>query len=418
MRGLTVPRSRRRRPGAAAAAYSIALNVLRDPSRAERVAIAALRSGARSRIGVLSHARHIALGEADGAPATGNDELASSDVRQLALQLAGTRQAIERVIVDLEGRYGLDTSSFARTLGLSSERAQERARSVATTWAEQLDPAMMAWLGPGSCSELETILCGRRLWPRSTSSPVHTGEAPVVRLLPTGTDDVAVTDPAMIADPNLEAIDIGMLLESAPAVSEHASHCSTCNERLRLIRPVRTLVGQLPLEAVPPAVAAAAHASRRRLPGGLAPSIEARRIDIHRLRWIIVALTGVVIVAAAAVGITRAADNSGETQADRVERLLQSASASRLLATPTVMTPATTTAALANNGNEPILWHATTSAAWLSVSPTDGRLGASQSTSIAVTAAPPAFSSGVNNALITFTGSDGSTQTIRYQLQD
>jgi hypothetical protein len=309
----------------------------------------------------------------------------------VAQQLAGTRPAVERAVVALEGRYGFDNSSFSKSLGLSPERANERAREIATTWAEQLDPAMMAWSGPGACAELSGILATNGL-------PLSTTPLP-----PTGTDDGAL--PA--AAPTVQS-----LLDIAPVVAEHAKHCSTCGERLRLLTPVRVLVGQNPLEHVPPRVARAARTARRRLPVPLPPSIDPRRFTAAHARGM--AIAGLVIACALIIGlgVVRVADRGGETQAQRVQRLVQQAPMSRLLATPSVMTPGSNTADLANNGNDVLLWHATSSVPWLTLSPSSGRLEPNQSISVEV---HRNGSVATADAVITFEGSDGSTQVIRFQ---
>ncbi len=406
-------RARRRRPASAAAAYSHALAITGNAQEAESIAATALRRGAHSRIAVIAHARHLALEAAP--PADTADVLAPADPRALAVLLAGTRPAVERAIVDAELRYGLDSPSFARVLGIPSQRATSRASAVAQTWRNSLDPALMAWLGPGSCEGLAATLETQGLGPsgHDTITPIAT--TPVETLAPTGTDFVQPAEALSEASTRLEGathITVGQLLTAAPHVTEHVRTCEVCSERMRMMTPVRTLVGQLQPEVVPASVALAARASRRRLAGPLPPSIEPRRIDVARARTLVVGAGVLAAVGLGVWGIVDLINNSSDSQAERVARLVDAPAASRLLGTPSVITPKTGTAALANNGNEPILWHATTSAPWLSVSPADGRLLPAQTVSLAVKA--DASDERLTDASITITGSDGSTQTLKF----
>ena len=272
----------------------------------------------------------------------------------------------------------------------------------------------MAWLGPGSCEDLASILRDQTVWPRSADSPVvssvdSTGPIPVLR---TGTDG-AMVEPQLAAPVPVSAVTVGHLLSIAPVVFAHAQSCDICSERLRLLTPVRSLIGQLPLELVPSSVASAAHTARRRLPAPLPPSIERQRLDYKRLQvpaFGIIALVGVVLVG---VFLYQSNDNDGQpSQAARVATLIQDAPTSRLLGTPTIITPATKTASLANTGTQPITWSVTTNETWIKLSPTSGRVQPSQSISITVTAEPP--DTAPTDATITITGDDGSVQTLRY----
>lgn len=412
MLGVTTPaaHARRRRPGTATAAYSLALAVTGDAGKSTAVAITALRRGAGSRTAVMAHARSESIAKAS-SKASLNEIVSSSDLRSLADQLASTRPAVERAIVNLELRCGLDTGSFARVLGLTTARALARSRAVAQSWATELDPAMMAWLGPGSCEVLATVLMRESVWPRGADTPMvssvdTTGPIPILK---TGTDG-ALIEP--IASPVAQPITVGALLAAGPAVYEHTQTCDVCAERLRLLTPVRTLVGQYPLVDVPPLVAEAAHTARRRLPAPLPPSIEPRRLDVARLQVPALVITIAVVVIAAAIAIIANSGGGRPSQASRVAKLVNSAPASRLLATPTIITPSVKTAALANNGTQVINWHASSNQPWITLSPSSGRLQPSQSISIAVKASAP--TSGVTDATITITGDDGSVQTLKY----
>ena len=386
-------------------AYSHAFAVLGDSAEAERVAIAALRKGAHSRVAVLAHARHLAIQRATSSKATAGT-IVAADLRDVAAQLSGTRPAVEQAIVDLELRYGLDTASFARVVGLANDRAAERASAVAAAWNNTLDPALMAWLGPGSCPSLESLLSSQRLWPRNDG--VSPSGAPNLQLAATGTDPA----PRPIANLQAAPLLLNQLLEVAPLVAEHASDCEVCEQRLSLMTSVRTVTGQSPPDVVPPAVAAAARAARRRLASPLPPSIEPHRLDLGRLRTMLVAAAGALAIGLLGWGIVASVTDNTDTQDERVARLLETPR-SQLLGTPSVITPDTKTAALANNGDEPISWRASSTAAWLTLQPTSGRVAPAQSISIAITANPP--TRGDSSAVVTITGEDGSRQTLRYE---
>lgn len=406
----SLPRTRRR-PGAAAAAYSHALSILREPGEAELVAAAALRRGGHSRVAVIAHARHLSLARASTSAPTSLDELASPDPRVLALQLAGTRPAIERSIVDLELRYGLDARSFGRSIGLSSSQAIERSREITKTWANHLDPAMMALLGPGTCEVLAHVLANKGMSPNSRG--IGSNARSSTLLAATGTEPVSLIQ---ASETDTAGVTIGNLIDAADSVTHHAAQCETCGDRLRLMTSVRTLVGQVPLEPVPASVATAARASRRRLAGPFPSSIEPRAFDGLRAPWLLALTVTAAVIVAVCLGIwlvPGALNHHDNTQARRVERLLQSAPESRLLGTPTIITPDVKTAALANNGTDPIIWHATTSALWLKVSPSNGELQPAKSISLDVTASSPPPNSS-SDATITIAGDDGSKQTLRY----
>ena len=103
---------RRHRPGAATAAYSLALSVTGDAAQAASIAVASLRKGAGSRNAVIAHARRESIAAARSNPDALEKPVAATDIRDLAQQLASSRPAVERAIVNLELRSSLDTGSF------------------------------------------------------------------------------------------------------------------------------------------------------------------------------------------------------------------------------------------------------------------------------------------------------------------
>ena len=320
---------------------------------------------------------------------------------------------VERAVVDLELRYGLDSGSFAKVLGLSPQRASELSRNVATTWAETLDPAVLAWLGPGACDSLAGVLTQATLWPRSPESALvssvdTTGPIPII-------DGSAVAEFVEPLDVGVALITVGALVDAAPAVMSHVNECDICGPRLRLLTPVRTLLGQVAVEPVPRSVATAARAARRRLPAALPPSIEPRRFDVARLTTPLIAIGALVVVLGAGFGIAHAvttSHDSSDSQKARVQQLVRNTPVASLLATPSIMTPGASSASLANTSSKVVTWTAAASASWVTVSPSSGHLNPSQSVSVIVHATVP--SQGATDATITFTGSDGATQTIRY----
>jgi hypothetical protein len=403
---------RRHRPGAATSAYSLALALTGDAQKAETIAIVALKKGAGSRIAVTSHARHECLSAAQSPTTGATDPIRCSDLRELAQQLALSRPPVERLIVELDARLTLDVSSSARVLGLPVDRTKERLQAVSSTWARELDPAMMAWLGPGSCPELASVLRSYAVWPRASDTPLissvdSTGPLPVLR---TGTDATLV---APEFEPEMpHAVTLEQLLTVAPAVHNHAQGCSVCSERLRLLTPVRTLIGQTPLEEVPPRVVEAARSARRRVPAPLPPSIERRRLDYKRLALPAFGVAATLVIALVGFAAYEATTGNKPSQASRVAKLVKDAPVSHLLGTPTVITPGITTADLADTGDQVVSWNASTNVPWIQLTPISGRLSPSQSVSISVVANPPPTSAG--DAVITIKGDDGSVQVLRY----
>lgn len=404
--------TRRHRPSAAAIAYSHAHVITQNPTVAASIAAAALRRGAHSRLAVIAHARHQTLEHARRSPVATTDGVAGPDLRALATQLANTRPAIERVIVDLELRYSLDHSSFARVLGLTNARASARSNSIAQTWSDTLDPAVMAWLGPGSCEELASILTQTRLWPRSSEAQVvssidNTGPIP---LLSTGTED-ALPEPKSETPQTVSVVTISALLDASPIVHEHAQNCDVCNERLRMLTSVRSMIGQTPIEEVPSPVVEAAKTAYRRIPTPLPPSIEPHRIDVSRLRIPAFAVAGIAVLALIGVLIVANRDDK-PSQADRVADLVNRAPQSNLLATPSVITSGTRIASLANNSTAAVTWNATADVSWIRFNPSNGVVQPNKTISIGITETVPTGDQ--SDATITITGNEGSKQILQF----
>lgn len=376
-----------------------------NPALAAQIAVTALKRGAQARTAVLAHARHLSLGEAARTSGAA-DEPASSELRDLARQMASTRPAIERSVVDLELRYGLDQVTFGRVLGLSAQKAALRSRTVAQVWAANLDPAMMAALGPGACDQLRALLDERGSVPILTQDHTPPHGTPVVAA--TGTDGVAM-------EPAPAATTVKSVLDAAPEVLAHAKTCDICEVRLKRMTSVRTLVGQQAPEPVPPLVATAARSARRRLPAPLPPSIEPRSFDIYRFKNLAIALAAIAAAGLVILGGYGAVAGGEASQEERVERLINEAPLSSLLGTPSVIGPDTTTASLANTSDAVVAWNATPNAAWLDVEPRSGTIQPSQSATLRLSVDVPSAGVPDDEASITIVGDDGSRQILKFR---
>ncbi len=235
-------------------AYAHAVALLGPGDAACDVAVAAVHRGGRSRSAVLGHARAAVLASADAVAPADLDAIATDDLTELALVLAATRPPLERVVVDLDTRHGLDRGGLGRALGQPAASAESQASEIALAWQQSLDPVLLARLGPGGCDGLAAALATTPIDPPDGEAPDEVPPTPSVR------DLVAL----------------------GPAVADHAAGCDACRDRLRSMVSVRTLVGQRPLETAPAAVRSAAAPSRLRRPTP-APPLE----TVHGTRrWV------------------------------------------------------------------------------------------------------------------------------------
>src|SRR5947209_1014354 len=108
-------------------AYSHCRAVIGPSPIAVDLAVTAVRRGGRSRLAALSFARAAALAEAEPAwAATLAAAFAApvpTDVPDVAEALALTRPPLERAVVDLALRHGLDRGGLGRALGLAPAAA-------------------------------------------------------------------------------------------------------------------------------------------------------------------------------------------------------------------------------------------------------------------------------------------------------
>ncbi|MBW3614849.1 MAG: hypothetical protein KY439_06000 [Actinobacteria bacterium] len=350
-------------------AYAHALAVLGNEEAAAEVAVQAVRRGGRSRSAVLGHARDHALRSASEACLVDLDAPAPPELTELARALAATRPPLERAVVDLATRHGLDRRGLRRALGVLPAAAALRVGEAYVEWQRHLDPVVLAHLGPGGCDALADAL----------------GQEPRVTL--------------------------GSLLAAGPAVAEHVASCDACRDRLRAMVSVRMLLAQRPLEAAPAAVRAAAaparvlrFQSRPVLPGRLEPV--ARRA--HLLRAALLAASA--ILAAVAGGTYLSNRQPHQT---RVESLTQlPASGGGLQARPTsVAGPLPPPVELTNTSTRAATWVAEPDVAWLEVSPKTGRLdpGKSAELRLALHDSPE----GEVRAVVRISSTDGSATVVR-----
>ena len=334
------------------ATFGHCLAVSREAEAAEDAAKVALQRGGRSRLGVLAHARHESLIRATGSAPLAGDE-APADLLALAWLLAGTRPPVERAVVDLDTRHQLGRAELGRVLGLSASAAAGLATTYGESWDRELAPAVMAWLGPGDCPELATLL-----------------------------DDA------------------GEPLAAAPVVAEHVEECPACGDRRRAMATVRSIVAQVPFPEAPSAVRAAA-GGRRLLPTAPPPPIVPNR----RYTWAVRAAAAVALLTLAG-GALVALSRDGDGRDRRVDRL--TAVGARALVVSDARVEVGRSFTVTNTSSRPVRWEAAASVPWLELSPAGGELApqAAQQVRVQPTADAP---EGEVDAVITITGADGST---------
>jgi hypothetical protein len=372
-------------------AYAHACAVLGPGPEAEETAVIAVRRGGRSRSAVLGHARDGALQRASSVEADDLDGPAPDDLTELASALVALRPAIERSIADLESRHDLDRGGFARALGLPVGPAGVRAAAVFADWQQQLDPVVLARLGPAGCEGLATVLGAADSGPGDHDA----------------TAEDAGASPAPVAAATLRE-----LLQLGPAVADHASGCAACSDRLRSMVSVRTLLGQRPIEGLAPlSVRAAAAPSRLRRPT-LPPPLEPEPAS---RRW----RRPVVIVAAALAvattgGVVAAAVRHDARDGGQVEALTRVPDAGSALAVDPASLDGTTPppVILANRADRAIEWTASPDVPWLRVVPAEGTLrpGSRAQLRLGVTAEAP---EGDVRGAVRISGTDGSTTMVR-----
>jgi hypothetical protein len=348
-------------PGVADHAYSHCLAVLGDPAAAAEASAIAIRHGGRARWAVLAHARHEALERLSTAARTPD---AGAELVDVARWLAGSRPAEERSLLDLADRHDLDRGALGRVWGIPPADAAAQVATVTEAWGRELDPVVLAWLGPGECDDMAAIL-------RAAG-----------------------------------------VAEAGSAVVAHAATCDACGDRMRAMVSVRTLLGTAPLEAAPVAVASTSRRRRRRpLPVPAAPRRPSKRL------WTAAAAAAVVGVAAAVVFVT-AGNDATDGAPGRLESLTALPSGeSALVVQPNRVAAVAGSAAapvvLRNRSERPVSW---TGAApeWVRVLPARGDLAPGEAARIRIDlgkAAPE----GEIRTTITFSADDGSSAAVQFE---
>ena len=365
-----------------------------DP--AVEVAVWAVRRGGRSRWAVLGHARDGVLARAGEASAVDLDAAVPEDLTDLAAKLAATRPAIERVIVDLEARHDLDRGAFARALGLPVAHAGARSAAVSADWQQQLDPVVLARLGPGGCEALTAILDRH-----------HPHDRPL-RSSPPGEVDNSEVDEAGEAVATLRE-----LIEVGPAVADHAAGCELCGDRLRSMVSVRTLLAQRSVhDTAPVAVRAAAAPSRLRRPSP-PPPLEPEPLGRRWLRPVATTAAALLVALAGGVVTAEVRDDDGDDrrQVEALTRVPDTGSA-LTVAPAAIEGTLPPPVELTNRSDVAVEWEAEADVTWLRIEPADGALepGATTELRVAVTSSAP---EGPARAAVRISGADGSAAVVR-----
>ena len=312
-------------------AFGHALAMLGDPEAATDVATTALRRAGRSRVLVLAHARHLAVTRAaDDEPVDiANLPTNVLDLPALAATLASTRPPEERAALDVRARTAGDLAALGDGLGMRPTAAADKCNEIAELWERTLDPALLAFSGPGDCEGLAAVLDGARL--------------------------------DTVAD----------LLAIAPAVHVHAQDCTVCADRVRAMSPVRAFFSAVTVD-VPDEVRDVGHASRRRRPSADPPPLfdVAEPTGRAARAWMRVGIAAVV-VALVAAGVVVATRSDGS---DDVAALTKLPAQNALALDAPEVTDGVGRFRLRNPTDRSVSYRAATSAEWAAVTPRAGRL--------------------------------------------
>lgn len=357
-------------------AYGHALAMLGDPSAAEQVAVAALRHAGRSRTLVLAHARHQAVARAaqDEPLDIHGSQLLVLDLPALAATLASTRPPEERAALDCRARTAGDLSALGDALGMRPSSAADKCSEIAELWERRLDPALLAFSGPGECAGLAEILA----------------ETPET---------------------------VGDLLEVAPLVADHVPDCTLCADRVRSMASVRTFFSAARPD-VPADVRAVGHVSRRRRPAAPPPPLFEETPDLSR-RLVIRPQFAALVAVIALVGLTAwfVAGRNGDGN-EQVAALTKVSPASSLELFAPEVTNTVARFRLQNPTDFDITYRVTSSAAWASIEPVAGRIPSYGNRTLVVTALDGA-PEGDSRSQITVTPSRGApiTHEIKWTIE-
>ena len=344
----------------AASAFGHCLAMVRDERAAAELAAVALRRGGRGLGNVLGHARHQALAAVASAPPPPLELAPDAGPSDVAWALAASRPPLELAMIDLSGRYGLRRAGLGVALGLPPAAAAARVAAVGQEWDAALDPALLAWLGPGECEELAAVLDGR---PRAGASD---------------------------------------LLALAGEIADHTAGCDLCGDRQRAMASVRRLVASTPLPVPPESMVTAARS--RVQPTVPAPPLVGGRPHFPTRVLSAVVLAMVVAGVAGAVAQSRRGDDPEPASVQATLTDLPT-SAGTLELLPTTLELSAAEVSLLNTSDDDVAWEADADAAWLDVTPPRGVLAPGREQVLRLSGTPP---EGEVRTAVRVAGDDGS----------
>ena len=347
-------------------AFGHALAMLGDPDAAVEVASTALRRAGRSRSSVLAHARHQAVMRAAEDEPVDIAHLPTQvlDLGALAATLASTRPPEERAALDVRARTAGELGALGDALGARPTTAADKCAEIADEWERALDPALLAFSGPGDCDALASIL-----------------------------HDAA---PQTVAD----------LLAVAPAVHAHAQDCTLCSDRVRAMSPVRAFFSGGSVD-VPDVVRDVGHTSRRRRPAADPPPLFGAGLPRTRRLWPlgVAALVALAVVVAVSYVVAPKREDkfASETRPAPTALKLDAPEYAGDVAKLHLRNPT----------DRAISYRAATSAEWATVSPRTGRIPAHDAVLLTVRALGTA-PEGSATATLTITTSTGGATSLDF----
>lgn len=343
----------------AASAFGHCLALVRDEEAATPLAVAAVRRGGRTLGAVLGHSRAQALAALAAQPAPPVTFGPDAGPGEVAWALAASRPPLELALVDVSARYGLSRAGLGIALLLTPSAAASRVAAVHRAWDAELDPALLAWQGPGDCEGLAEALAGR-------------------------------------------AASVDDLLALAPAVAGHTAECPACADRQRAMASVRMLLAGTPLPLPPLAVSVAASGSR------LQPPVPPPALQPGRRRPgpLALAVAAAVLAVAGLAGLFTADRRHDDRRRQSLLALTKlPVDTGSLLLVPASLPPAAREVSLANGSGAEVTWEAAADAPWLEVSPAAGRLAPGDAQVLLLQGWPP---EGDVRASVRVSGDDGS----------
>lgn len=358
-------------------AYGHALAMLGDPDAAADVAIAALRRAGRARGLVLAYAREQAVARAADAEPVDIATLQTLvlDLPALAATLASTRPADERAALDVRARTSGDLAALGEALGMRPSEAADKCNEIADLWERTLDPAMLAFTGPGECEALTAIL------------------------------DAADTET------------VAGLLNVAPAVHAHAQEDTACGDRLRAMAPVRSFFSDTTVDT-PAAVREAGRISRTKRPSAApAPLFATAAAATQRLRQSVTPRRALVAIVAIAAVIGTVVATRG-TSPSELKKLTKLSKENALVLTTPQVSGNVAVIQVRNTTNKIVGFTATSSEPWAQISAIRGRISAHGTRHITITAVDSAPEGTVRATInVMTTGGAGAVQEVEWTIE-